>query len=305
MYYTVKVISEMERSNLGERLRQMRLEKGIELAAIAAETNISQRYLLAIEKGDWEVLPSSLFAKSFARQYASYVGADIEAELARVFPSPPPQELPPGFTVHEEIPVAPVPEVVGAPPPAKTRMAAALLSLVAVLALCSFLYMGWQRLPASGDAAVLNERASEAEAKVDAAPPSVAPAVAEHRPEPAEAIETQTIPVPTSPDQEANMTIEVVASQKTWLSISANGKSVFRGILEPNQARSLEGVERARIIVGNAGGVDVRTNGKTIGPLGPPGQVRVVLLTPDGPQVLRQPREEHPEGRAVDDQSRS
>jgi cytoskeletal protein RodZ len=283
----------------------MRLEKGIELAAIAAETNISQRYLLAIEKGDWDVLPSSLFAKSFARQYASCVGADIEEELAKVFPSAPPQELPPGFTVREEIPVAPVPEVVGAPPRAKTRMAAALLSLVAVLALCSFLYMGWQRLPASRDVAVLNERAAEAEAKVDAAPPSVAPAVAENRPEPVEAIETQTIPVPTSPDQEANMTIEVVASQKTWLSISANGKSVFRGILEPNQARSLEGVERARIIVGNAGGVDVRTNGKTIGPLGPPGQVRVVLLTPDGPQVLRQPREEHPEGRAVDPQSRS
>jgi hypothetical protein len=283
----------------------MRLDKGIDLAAIAAETNISQRYLLAIEKGDWDVLPSPLFAKSFARQYASYVGADIEDELGKVFPSPPPQELPPGFTSHDNISLAPVPEVVGAPPRANTRMTAALFSLVGVLALCSFLYMGWQRLHASRDVNVLNEPVSKPEVKVDAVQPSVAPAVAENRSEPVEAIETQSIPVPTSPDQEASMTIEVVASQKTWLSISANGKSVFRGILEPNQARSLEGVERARIVVGNAGGVEVRTNGKTIGPLGPPGQVRVVVLTPEGPQVLRQPREQHPDRGNLDHQSRS
>jgi hypothetical protein len=38
--------------------------------------------------------------------------------------------------------------------------------------------------------------------------------------------------------------------------------------------------------VGNAGGLDVRWNGKAIGPIGPRGQVRVVLFTPENFQIL-------------------
>jgi hypothetical protein len=38
--------------------------------------------------------------------------------------------------------------------------------------------------------------------------------------------------------------------------------------------------------VGNAGGLEVRWNGKPIGPIGPRGQVRVVLFTPENFQIL-------------------
>jgi hypothetical protein len=40
------------------------------------------------------------------------------------------------------------------------------------------------------------------------------------------------------------------------------------------------------MVIGNAAGVDVIADGKSIGPIGPPGQVRFVLLTPEGPQIL-------------------
>ena len=38
--------------------------------------------------------------------------------------------------------------------------------------------------------------------------------------------------------------------------------------------------------VGNAGGIEVRLNGKPIGPIGKSGQVRVVVFTPDNFEVL-------------------
>jgi hypothetical protein len=38
--------------------------------------------------------------------------------------------------------------------------------------------------------------------------------------------------------------------------------------------------------VGNAGGIEVRLNGKPIGPIGKSGQVRRVVFTPDNFEVL-------------------
>ena len=38
--------------------------------------------------------------------------------------------------------------------------------------------------------------------------------------------------------------------------------------------------------VGNAGGIEVRLNGKPIGPIGKSGQVRTVVFTPDNFEVL-------------------
>jgi cytoskeleton protein RodZ len=282
----------MERQSLGQRLRQARLDNGIDLAAIADESKIGQRYLEAIENGNWDILPSPLFAKSFARQYAECVGippGSIETDLTAIFP-PEPVPTVPVSPADKHIEVKPVPEVVGAIPRADNRLSAAVFSLVAVVALCSFAYVGWQKLPVAGNdgefTAVVEPEAS--------APAALNPVNEPLAASPTEdAVVREAIPVPTSPDQEASMTIEVLASETTWLSISANGKSVFRGILEPNEGRSLEGVERARIIVGNAGGIQVRTNGKNIGPLGPSGQVRVLLLTPDGSQVFRQSTEQN------------
>ena len=50
-------------------------------------------------------------------------------------------------------------------------------------------------------------------------------------------------------------------------------------------SRTISGVENARLVVGNAGGVKIATNGKDIGPIGLPGQVRTVTLSPEGPKI--------------------
>jgi hypothetical protein len=82
------------------------------------------------------------------------------------------------------------------------------------------------------------------------------------------------------------MAVQVVATEKTWVSITVNGRSVFSGTLQPNESRTISRVERAKMVIGNAGGVEVLTDGKSIGPIGPPGHVRFVLLSPDGPRIL-------------------
>ncbi len=93
----------------------------------------------------------------------------------------------------------------------------------------------------------------------------------------------------TGPDGVNRVVLNLSATEKTWLSITSDGKKVFSGILEPSQTKTLTGLEAAQMKVGNAGGIEVRWNGKPIGPIGPRGQVRVVLFTPDNFQILPPP----------------
>jgi hypothetical protein len=75
------------------------------------------------------------------------------------------------------------------------------------------------------------------------------------------------------------------------LSVSSDGKPVFSGLLQPNQSRVVEDKEFAKIRVRNAGGLEVRLNGRLLGLLGGRGQVLVVLYTPDNFQIVTAPEE--------------
>ena len=73
----------------GDRLRMAREGAGLSLADIANRTRISQRHLDAIERSDFDTLPSRTYVTGFARAYARAigisevdVGREIRAELA-------------------------------------------------------------------------------------------------------------------------------------------------------------------------------------------------------------------------------
>jgi hypothetical protein len=68
-----------------------------------------------------------------------------------------------------------------------------------------------------------------------------------------------------------------------------DGKQTFSGVLDPEQTKVLEGHEMARIRTGNAGGISCVFNGRSIGPLGPRGQVRTVVFTKSNYEVLDAP----------------
>jgi hypothetical protein len=83
-----------------------------------------------------------------------------------------------------------------------------------------------------------------------------------------------------------HVVLSLSATEKTWLSISSDGKQIFSGILQPSQTKTLTGLDVAKMKVGNAGGLEVLWNGKPIGPIGPRGQVRTILFTPENFQIL-------------------
>lgn len=86
---------------------------------------------------------------------------------------------------------------------------------------------------------------------------------------------------------DAQVVVNVIAKEPTWISVSSDGKPVFTGVLQANESRSVEGKQVAKITVGNAAGLEVRLNGKAIGELGPRGQLRVVVFTREKFEVLQ------------------
>ena len=64
---------------IGEVLKRARTRQGIEIASVEERTKIRTKYLRALEAEDWEVLPSSAYAKGFLRTYAQVLGLDADA----------------------------------------------------------------------------------------------------------------------------------------------------------------------------------------------------------------------------------
>jgi hypothetical protein len=81
--------------------------------------------------------------------------------------------------------------------------------------------------------------------------------------------------------------VDLVADETTWIEAVSGGKPAFVGVLKPSQTKNLESFETIRITVGNAGGVQMRLNGKPVGRLGAHGQIRIVEFTPEGFQIIR------------------
>ena len=67
-----------ELHKLGEVLRAAREAKGVDLTRVERETKIRERYLSALERGEYRELPGSVYTKGFLRNYGAYLGLDPE-----------------------------------------------------------------------------------------------------------------------------------------------------------------------------------------------------------------------------------
>lgn len=63
---------------LGEVLRAAREAKGADLSRVERETKIRERYLSALERGEYRELPGSVYTRGFLRNYAAYLELDAE-----------------------------------------------------------------------------------------------------------------------------------------------------------------------------------------------------------------------------------
>jgi cytoskeletal protein RodZ len=262
--------------SIGNTLRTARESQGRALADIAQELCVTQSYLSAIEKDDVSNLPGLFFYKSFARQYAAILHVD-EALIAPELEALSVEETP---ALHPEIRLLdPLVEKTNRRFLLDVPLGWSVASLAAVLLLCSGFYSWWTRIPEQG----IPQQIS---AQMSVRPVAAAsPAMATQAITAAAAVETTPV-ANSGPEALSGIVLKLSATERTWLSVSSGGKEIFSGFLLPSESKILSGLDITTMRVGNAAGIDVHWNGKSIGPLGTRGQVLTIRFTPQDFEIV-------------------
>ena len=263
-------------SALGEEFRSAREARGLSLSDVAERLHIRSVYLAAIEDEDWHVIGAPVYVRGFMRTYARFLGLDPEAAVARF-----------ATVVPANAPAAPAPRQAAAPNPAEKRAAgersspslAAVLSIVAAVLVVLFVGYEFYQYRAGAPAA-----APVADASAGPASPGEAagpPVAGSDTPAPVAGAaggdtSLAAIPPVSSPSPAAakaakrGLTLHV--TETSWLRVTVDGTVALEGTLPSGAAKTFTG-KVADVRVGNAGGVRIAVNGRTLGPLGASGDV--------------------------------
>jgi cytoskeletal protein RodZ len=258
-------------SGIGEELRLERLRQGLSVGEIAERTRISVRYIEAIEADAFDQLPGVVFARNFVRLYALELQLDTNSLVAR---------LP-----RVDIDAAPMPT-----PPIHPGRDAWDPRVAATLA--SVLWLVIAAGAGTGAWYYYNHYGRHTVSTVAAAPPPKAAVPAPQSPAseaaPSAAAQIAETETATTPDNTHPVQVILSAREATWVQVTVDGQTAFAALLRPNDKRNIAADAQVKILTGNAGGLDISLNGKTLDALGPRGQVRTVRLTAEGPQFVPQ-----------------
>lgn len=273
--------------SVGQQLRAARLRLGLTLEDISAKCRIGSRTLKAIEGDELDSFSSPFFYKSFVRQFAERVDIeyrDIEPALQVQANTLPEAKIPGrGDGYAPGMPALP------AARPRRFRWIVSFASLAGVVIAGSGVYDFWQNSGAAWhDSMARLLQVDRAAQKVEVAnaslpertPPAEPAAVAGPKVEP----ETEAAAA-----ERPEYRVELSALERTWLSIIADGRQIFKGVLETDDKKVLEGRRIARIYARNIGAISFVFNGRPIGTLGENGKVRTVVFTKDNYRILDAP----------------
>ena len=276
-------------TSIGERLRQERQRRNLDLAEVAGQTGIRPNFLEAIEVEAWDRLPGKFFVRSFVRQYARALGMDaseVDAELEKlskeeetaseVKPSPQPQR----------IRLLPLPTQLRQRGFREHRGLTQLGLFVAVGLVCYGIYALWQSGRPASSPPVEHPTTSSPVSTQPSVSPERAPVVESGSPAdvPKKEPPPESPPTPPMPDR---LVVNLVATEETWVSLRVDGREIFSGILSPGDRRSFEGTSLVKLRTGNAAGLEIQWNGKPVGPVGQRGEVRVVEFTREGFRIQK------------------
>ena len=291
----------------GEYLRREREMRGVSLEEISTATKISIRFLQAIENEELSKLPGGIFTRSFVRTYARYLGLDEERVLA---------DCQLAGQHKPEVDIRRITANRARPNGAASRTRIIALLMAGVLLAIGYVLFRHSRRVMEQQSSTPMVTAPSTTAPGTNPPPTAAPvqpstpAQPENNPSlpatstspPAGAATAPgTLPGGApSPGAKANppnqsatseatspvaahtdLVLQVAATERVWVAVDADGKTVLQKVLNPNEVENLKALDSFDVTMGNAQGVVLTLNGETLKPLGRRGEVKSIHLTRD------------------------
>jgi cytoskeletal protein RodZ len=272
----------MTKGTFGENLKREREMRGVSLEEIATATRIAPRFLRAIENEQWEQLPGGVFNRGFVRAVARYLGLDEEsivAEYALVVddrPSVPvwtgrPPALPPDRPWLGWLLAAVVVTVVVA---ASWFAARRIMAWRAARRAARSTMMAAPAYSGTPELSIVNAASTPSRGSAEDAPAASmsAPAVATNPGDSAPG----TAATPGNP---ALLVLKIEAEKKTKVTLDADTDELFSGTMQEGEIHVFSAKDRFDVSARDAGVLLLELNGKTLGPIGPPGKAGKVTLT--------------------------
>ncbi len=281
-------------SELARVLAEARAAKGASLAEVEAGTRIRQKYIEALENGDFADLPRGAVARGFLRTYAEYLGLDPD-EVLRLYAQESGDaevEVPiaePGKPRYIDYRPLEVELLDTRPSLGWLRWVVAFL-IVVVLGVAAWWFFGrgsaagWSSLAFWVPPSPTPTATSTPTPWIVTATPSLTPMMT-----PVVATPTSDLlllPTPTvfwtatptslpspTPEIVPQIAMSLTVTQRAWVRVDADGEVVQEGILEEGESRFWNAAESMAIRTGNGGGVSLILNGEDLGPRGEIGQV--------------------------------
>jgi cytoskeletal protein RodZ len=235
---------------LGSRLHQLRIEKGMSIERISKRTLIPSRLLKAIESGNLEALPEPIYIRGLIKQFADVMGLD-GAELTKDFP-----------TDLKNLETVQATYFWGRLPNFNLRPFHLYILYILLVMLSVRGLSNW-----------LKHYAMEIGA-LDSPQPSVVQSSPVRNPASKPA---KPIPVAQKPLAKA-VVVDIKLQDECWLKVIVDGKTEFEGLLPEGTHRTWKANKRLTIRAGNAGRVLVAFNDQQAKQLGKPGQVQEITF---------------------------
>lgn len=252
-------------ATVGEQLRRAREDAGLTLRHVAGQTKIQQWILAAIERDDLSQVPGGVFIRGYLMSFARAVGLDGERIWAEYRAALPVRTVEP-----DPVPARKQVPYVG--PWTIIRVAAILLVAVVV----------WRNATRSNpDVAAPppsapQEHASEVLPTAAAtSAPTAAPTKGTDR-EGVAAVDSDRV-VPAN----APLDLRLHATAEVWLEVTADGEQRIYRLVMPGEDVSVDAQHRITLRIGDASAVTYTINGAPGRPLGEPGVVRDIVISPD------------------------
>jgi cytoskeleton protein RodZ len=254
-------------------LKALREAGGLSLPDIFETTRVSLIYLAAVESGEFNRLPPSVYAKDFIRKYARTVGVDEKPILNRYEKYL--ESLKP--TIKDTEIQKPWPETGGHNRFLFASLAAVIIAGVLVSALFLHDQGGKPVSPppvadSPSPAPVIPEPASTAAVPASSAQAKKAGSVT--------ASPGAAIQLPAIAGKMYHLVIE--ARELTWIRITEDRNPAYQALLKPGDKIERMASDYFQLDIGNAGGINLTFQGKPLGILGKSGQIIHMRLPEKG-----------------------
>ncbi|WP_329141168.1 DUF4115 domain-containing protein [Streptomyces sp. NBC_01476] len=254
-----------DRPSVGRALAQARIAAGLSIDEVSTSTRVRVPILQAIEQDDFSRCGGDVYARGHIRTIARAVGLDPEPLVER-------------YVAEHAGEIAPAPvtplyeaERIRSEPRRPNWTAAMIAAIVAVVG-----FVGYTAF-SGGD---------------DGGTSAKATPTATTTPPPSQSPQGNGVPKPPSPSNSAiaaappgKVTVKASAAGGTsWIQATdGNGKQLYQNSLKKGESMTWTDDKKIKLVVGNAGAVQLFVNGKDIGLAGDKGQVAHLTYTPGDP----------------------